>query len=356
MKILQSACLIAVLFSQHVLGGETPGFVIRWGVYANDNGYANRGTGVVSVAAKPLTNIVQIAAGPNHGLARSRDGSVFAWGSNFKGETAVPAGLSNVISICAGPSYSVALKNSGQIVVWGKNPHQLNSEYSGPSYRKQLAEALERVWARGPDELNEVTAIAAMSFRILALMQNGKVTSWPVTDQAVNGLSNVVGIAGVAGGYGRSVAIMDNGEVFGWGSQPVTPNLEPPPGMSNVVSAALGWSHSLALKGDGTVFGWGANDRGQATGVSTTVRNKDRTGSGLVSLEGVMLTDVTAIAAAKNFSMALKRNGSIVVWGDKEHATFEVPAGLSNVVAIAAGETFCLAITTNATVAERFRH
>jgi hypothetical protein len=52
--------------------------------------------------------------------------------------------------------------------------------------------------------------------------------------------------------------------------------------------------------------------------------------------------------------MALKRDGSIVVWGDKEHASFEVPVGLSNVVAIAAGETFCLAITTNAAVAAQF--
>jgi alpha-tubulin suppressor-like RCC1 family protein len=63
-----------------------------------------------------------------------------------------------------------------------------------------------------------------------------------------------------------------------------------------------------------------------------------------------------AIAASRNFSMVLKKNGTVAAWGDNLWRQRDVPVGLSNVVAIAAGGTFCLAITTNRAVADKFRH
>ncbi len=74
-------------------------------------------------------------------------------------------------------------------------------------------------------------------------------------------------------------------------------------------------------------------------------------------IDGQVLSNVTSIAAGHGYSMALKRDGTIVTWGRMVNGLYPatVPVGLSNVVAIAAGDNFCLAITTNSAVAERFR-
>ena len=79
--------------------------------------------------------------------------------------------------------------------------------------------------------------------------------------------------------------------------------------------------------------------------------------AGLVTLEGQVVSNVMAVAAGGDQSMALKRDGSVVAWGRTVNDLYPatVPAGLSNVVAIAAGESYFLAITTNKVVAERFR-
>jgi alpha-tubulin suppressor-like RCC1 family protein len=63
---------------------------------------------------------------------------------------------------------------------------------------------------------------------------------------------------------------------------------------------------------------------------------------------------VVAVAAGYCSSLALKRDGTVVAWGE-EPLCPAVPAGLTNVAAIAAGRGFCLAITTNSLVADRFR-
>jgi len=91
-----------------------------------------------------------------------------------------------------------------------------------------------------------------------------------------------------------------------------------PPGLSNVVAIAAGGQHSLAAKADGTVVAWGWNTSGQCTVPAG-------------------LSNVWDVAAGWRHSAALKRDGTVVAWGDNTYGQTNVPAGLSNVVAIAAG-------------------
>jgi alpha-tubulin suppressor-like RCC1 family protein len=79
-------------------------------------------------------------------------------------------------------------------------------------------------------------------------------------------------------------------------------------GLTNMTSVAAGNEHSLALKSDGTVWGWGSNSNGQL-GNGTTA------GSQLSPVQVSGLTNVTAIAAGVNFSLALKSDGSVWAWG-----------------------------------------
>jgi alpha-tubulin suppressor-like RCC1 family protein len=125
--------------------------------------------------------------------------------------------------------------------------------------------------------------------------------------------------------------------------------------LSDVVAIAAGDGHSLALKRDGTVVGWGYNDVGQATGTPNI--NSPDISAGVVTLNSQILSKVISIAANRGYSMALKRDGTIVTWGRMVNNVYPVtvPDGLSNVVAIAAGNNFCLAITTNKAVAEQFQ-
>jgi hypothetical protein len=59
------------------------------------------------------------------------------------------------------------------------------------------------------------------------------------------------------------------------------------------------------------------------------------------------LTDVMAVAAGLEQSMALRSNGLVRVWGRGVNGETNVPTTLSNAVGIAAGVSHCLALTTD---------
>jgi alpha-tubulin suppressor-like RCC1 family protein len=78
--------------------------------------------------------------------------------------------------------------------------------------------------------------------------------------------------------------------------------------LSGITVVAAGNEHSLALKSDGTVWGWGSNSNGQ-------LGNGVTAGSQTTPVQVSGLTNVTAIAAGVNFSLALKGDGSVWAWG-----------------------------------------
>ena len=91
-----------------------------------------------------------------------------------------------------------------------------------------------------------------------------------------------------------------------------------PVGLSGVTAIAAGRFHTVALKNDGTVVAWGSNSDGQ-----TSVP--------------VGLSGVTAIAGGYGHTVALKNDGTVVAWGRNDYGQTSVPVGLSGVTAIAGG-------------------
>ncbi len=59
---------------------------------------------------------------------------------------------------------------------------------------------------------------------------------------------------------------------------------------------------------------------------------------------------MVAIAAGYFQSVALKSDGTVVVWGDNTYGQRNVPAGLTNVVAIASGGNHVLALKADGTM------
>jgi alpha-tubulin suppressor-like RCC1 family protein len=326
-------------------------------------------TGTVSVAGIPLSNVVQVAAGQFHGLAVVDDGGVLGWGWNHAGQASVPPSISNIVAVAAGNDFSLALAENGHVVAWGRDfvgegnaPVVLSNAIAitaGPSYGVSISENGQLL---SISKLRQSLEDAKSTKRTRALSGDGdhyipqvEVASWPSLGGALHSNSNLMA-ASVSGAYSKPIALRRDGTVVQLAPEEYGGGMPAPAGLSNVVSVAMGWNHFLALKRDGTVFGWGFNSAGQATGSATShTGGGANKSSGLVTLTGQTLTNVAAIAACKDFSLALKRDGTLVGWGSNESRGRDIPAGLSNVIAIAASEFYCLAITTNAAVAEQFR-
>jgi alpha-tubulin suppressor-like RCC1 family protein len=79
-----------------------------------------------------ISDVVAVAAGEYHSLALRRDGTVWAWGWNIRGELGdgtngqrtarwQVSGLTSIVAIAAGSNYSVALKADGTVWRWGSD-------------------------------------------------------------------------------------------------------------------------------------------------------------------------------------------------------------------------------------------
>jgi alpha-tubulin suppressor-like RCC1 family protein len=148
------------------------------------------------------------------------------------------------------------------------------------------------------------------------------------------------GLSALATGQFHSLALDHNGVVTGWGGFNDYDQITPPDDLADVIDLAAGGDHwlddtsfSLALKRDGTVVEWGY----------------DKNGS--VEVPGG-LDRVVAVAAGRCVRMALRDDGTVVTWGEDPFGNIGPPGGLSDVVAVAAGGYRCLALKGDGTVVE----
>lgn len=314
-----------------------------------------------SAYAKPMStnlvysNAVAVSAGDSHGLALRSDGTVYGWGGDYKGKVTGTEPVNTEVT-------------NGIVRILGEILSHVVSVAASRTFSLGLRkDGTVVTWGENtvPAGLSNITGIAVDDCHGWVLRSDGTVAgwySWPDGDQHlfnVKSLSNIVGIA--AGPYAvRGAALRRDGAVGIWegGLADQREFVEPPTGLGSVVAVAVGVGHSLALRRDGTLVGWGDNKFGAATGVPATnsVDGVDFIGSGEVYLNGEPLVDVVSVAANDGYSLALKKDGTIRAWGKMINNLYPafVPEGLSNVVAIAAGHDFCLAITTNKAVAEKF--
>jgi len=323
--------LVSLIISSQILwAGPPAGTVVEWGNKAAPISVVpppQFPAGFITIAGKVLHDATRISEGRDHCLALRDDGTVVAWGGeNQYGERTVPVGLKNIMGISAGVGFSLALKIDGTVVAWG---------FDGPG-------------STVPTGLSNVVAISAGARHSLALKRDGTVVGWGSLFPPPDGLSNVVAIFARHSIVGRDMALKSNGTVVEWklrGLQSVTSG---PAGLSNVVAIAGGEQHSLALLSDGTVADWGfyGNGFGGGGGGSGDA-SQDYASNCLVRTSGRVLDNVIAIAARAQTSMALRKDGTVVVWSRNGFHIPDVPPGLGNVIAIATSGGHFLAITTN---------
>jgi len=130
--------------------------------------------------------------------------------------------------------------------------------------------------------------------------------------------------------------------------------------LTNVSMVAAGSYHALALKNDGEIVGWGSDDNGEATG-SIHSQNTNR----IAVLARQAATNIIALSAGNGFSLALRRDGTVLGWGatlkslymdknyhqdNNNHRAQPVElSSLTNVVAIASRDWCGLALKQDGT-------
>ncbi len=202
---------------------------------------------------------------------------------------------------------------------------------------------------------------------------------------AVPGLTNVVK---AAAGNACSFAVLADGRLLSWGWNAGSGRLGTTP--LSVVEATASWapnsnlpvplatkfdavdvssqdSHVLALARDGSVYAWGKGDRGQlGIGPLPIIKFKTHTPSAMTYVPFPVripnLTDVAAISAGREHSLALLKDGTVRGWGSNklgevgDGTTIDrdrpVPVqGVRNAVALATGgDGFSAALLADGTV------
>lgn len=388
LSTLTAFFLIGCFAVSRAFPAQPAGTVVAWGnfdfgQYGIYSGFQTNG--LITISNHVITNATAISAGGMVSLAILENSNVVRWGQYFPGERDNPPRrevvdtnrpvigtngpiifnglpLPAITAVAAGNTHVLLLRKDGTVLALG----------GGRDVKGNLGPEVLKL-----NELGNIRAIAAGDHRSLALKEDGTVEVWGRGNPAPQGLTNVIAIAAGVGTFGaEDVALKKDGAVVTWNVRGVPgQQARQPEGMSNIVAIASGTAHILALQDNGIVWGWGFNPHGEATGEPTELNrsaarilssgdkvldsktamaaNENQFDAGIVRINGKVLDNVSAIAAGDGCSLALKKDGTLVFWGDDHRGELRPPADLNGVIAIALSQSHGLAITTNRALLSR---
>uniref|UniRef100_A0A803VUK3 RCC1 and BTB domain containing protein 1 n=1 Tax=Ficedula albicollis TaxID=59894 RepID=A0A803VUK3_FICAL len=229
-------------------------------------------------------------SGP-HVVLCTEDGEVFAWGHN--GYSQLGNGTTNqgitpvqvctnllikkVVEVACGSHHSMALSLDGDLYAWGYN----NCGQVG----------------------------------------SGSTANQPTPRRVSNCLQGKI-VVGIACGQTSSMAVVNNGEVYGWGyngngqlglgnnGNQLTPCRVAALHSVCVLQIACGYAHTLALTDEGLLYAWGANTYGQLG----TGNKSNQLSPVQIMMEKERVVEIAACHSAHT-SAAKTQSGQVYMWG-----------------------------------------
>ena len=226
---------------------------------------------------------IQVSAGGGHIATLKDDGTLYSWGSNSDGQLG-NLGITdrarpvqeysedtNWTDVSAGDDFTIALKQEGTLWGWGDN---------------EFGQLGRRLFDAIP----------------LPVQEDTNATDWEY----------------LCAGSDHSVAIKTDYTLWSWGRNDsgelgngtnVTSRVATQESSdSNWTAVSAGFNHTVAIKTDGTLWSWGGNGLGQL-GINTT------TSSNTPEQESTNSANWVDVSAGKYFTLAVKADGTLWVWG-----------------------------------------
>ncbi|XP_064456024.1 RCC1 and BTB domain-containing protein 1-like [Ornithodoros turicata] len=279
----------------------------------------------------------------NEAIVVTKDDDVYALGSNMSachglGDTHGSLEPRKVDAMCkkgirslahgSGP-HVLAVTESGELLSWGHNGYcQLGN---GTNTHGVVPCSLTNSF------MHQIMDVACGSHHSLALTVSGEVFAWGQNNCGQVGLGSTTnqptprkvtsGIGGrrciaIACGQTSSMAVLENGEVYGWGY-----NGNGQLGLGNNVNqttpckvtslqgvvidkVVCGYAHTMALSDEGALYSWGANSYGQlGTGNKANQVNPVRIASDIGRIVEIAASHYVHISAA------MTQTFKVYMWG-----------------------------------------
>jgi surface protein len=236
-----------------------------------------------------------VTGGQDFRIAIKTDGTMWAWGSNNRGQTGLGTSSGTTVnptrigtasdwsSVSAGNNFVLAIKNNGTLWAWG-----------------------DHTWGR--------TGLGSSSGFRTTPAQVGSDTDWKQVSAGTDDGTVTLELA-------ATLAVKNNGTLWGWGSNR---NGIPGQGFSstfvtapiqigtntNWLKVSTGMAHAFAIRSDNTLWSWGNGNLGKL-GNGTTSRTSPTSVSGSATYKEV--------SAGREHSLAIRTDGTLWAWGNNEN-------------------------------------
>ena len=254
-----------------------------------------------------------VSLGDSHGIVLAGDGTLWSWGGEDRGWPVLGLGRTNLseslvrivpdtnwISVSAGDAHNLALKSDGSIWAWGAN------------YRGQLGDGKSgaRLTNGGPNmvnkpirtvEGNDWVNVQAGFATGYALKRDGSLWAWGLNNFGQLGIGSwsdsprpvQVGAATnwvkIRAGGVSAAGIQSDGSLWIWGGSPKLGNTTPQNAQNllvptrltsdtNWLDVSVAFNLWLGIKSDGTLWAWGRNAHVFSRGAADDVEKPTQVG------------------------------------------------------------------------------
>jgi len=282
---------------------------------------------VVISRGEPMA--ISMSCGNNHTVALLENGQLVVWGDTSKRQDKVPVANPSYIKVVARDNMSAVLSKEGRIIVWGDTSNGISAVMNSTEQFIDVAllssdfvigltwkgvikvfgvydpeDGIKEFYAFYPTLAEKVVKIDGGYRHAVALTEGGRVLVWGFQEDGQGAVpKDLPKIKDIAAGSLQTMAIDSTGKLYSWGGD-YTPRFELPSDLGEVQSIAA-FSASIAAMKDGSVKIWAIN-------------NKE-----MIPPENV--TDVIKVSVGIEHACGIRKNGSVVCWGNRSGLRLNVP-------------------------------